>query len=457
MANKNKRAQQAQKVEKVASASPTPEVKNTETKVDPPKVEEPKVIPPKAQSAPPQKKERIPVVKPQVISADGTSELVAKDAIKLAELNRDAIAMDLLGDTPELTGMLKKQYAVSLVVANVLFQEEIKAAGVDKRLGLVLKDEEVNAFIAAVNELGITGVKQLEVKPADGQTAIDFSEAEVPAPIVEAAKVDKKVAEDPVPELDPEKFESEDDLIKAVRYTATRNFIGQSRKTGRPSTGADLIINCMKLVSLYRLRTADENTKKTLSEKKADYWVNEVFRLLITTETPQLPTRIYSMCKTIYGNASASKTVLPAHAVFMRLAEHTDITDVAAAQIVKSAIAHISLEWLEKNKKSINQLSEDPGQKGIDETTGLMVLKILNRDKLTSKKELDKIGIYRGAAGIFANCAFTKEARELPTFEETFEKKFLEIAALYGAVPNEEDQRALESLCAPIKEDTKKN
>ena len=442
---KNNKGAKAPKVEKVASASPEvkqPEVKVEATKVDP---------------TPAPKKERIPIVKPQVVQSSDNQDLTAKDAIKLAELNRDAMVMELFGDTPELNAMLRKQYAVSLVVANVLFQENIKATGTDKRLGLILKDEEVNAFIAAVNELGITGVKQLEVKPTDGQTAIDFTEAEVPEEIQKSAEVEKKIVEAPIPELDPEKITSEEDLIKAVQYTATRNFIGASRKTGRSTSGAELIINCMKLVSLYRLRMADENTKKTLATKQADYWVNEVFKLLITTETPQLPTRIYSMCKTIYANASASKTVLPAHAVFMKLAEHTDITDIAAAQIVKSAIGHISLEWLDKNKKSINQLSEDPGQKSIDETNGLMVLKILNREKLTSKKELTNVGIYRGAAGIFANCCFTKEARELPTFEENFEKKFLEVAALYGAVPNEKDQRAIESLCAPIKEDPKKN
>ena len=442
---KNNKGAKAPKVEKVASASP--EVKQPEVKVEPTKVD----------PIPAQKKERIPIVKPQVVQSSDNQDLTAKDAIKLAELNRDAITMGLLGDTPELNNMLRNQYAMSLVIANVLFQEEVKASGTDKRIGIIIKDEEMKSFVDAVNALGITGVKQLEVKPADGQTVIDFTEAEVPEEVKKSAKVEKKIVEAPVPELDPNKIDSEESLTKAVQYTATKKFFGETRKTGRPASGAELIINCMKLVSLYRLRTADENTKKELATKQADYWVNEVFKLLITTETTQLPTTLYSMCKAIYAQASALKTVLPAHAIFMKQAEYTDITDIAAAQIVKSAIGHISLEWLDKNKKSINQLNEDPGQKSIDETTGLMILKILNRDKLTSKKELANVGIYKGVANIFANQFFTKEARELPTFEENFEKKFLEVAALYGAIPNEKDQRAIESLCAPIKEDPKKN
>ena len=393
---------------------------------------------------------------PQVI-APGTDnkDIAAKDAIKLAELNRDAMTMGLLGDTPELNSMLRKQYAVALVIANVLLQEEMKATGTDKRLGLILKDEDVNAFVNAVNELGITGVKQLEVKPADGQTAIDFTDVIIPEEVTKSVEVEKKIIEAPVPELDPEKISSEEDLIKAVQYTATRNYIGESKKTGRPLHGAELVINCMKLVSLYRLaHAADEKTKNELAAKQADYWVNEVFKLLITTETPQLPTKIYSMCKTIHANAGATKTVLPAHAVFMKLAEHTGITDKVATRIVLAAIAHISLEWLDKNKLSIEQLEKDPAQKSIAETTGLTILKILNRDKIVSKNEEKNLGSYRGAAGIFANCFFTKEARELPTFPENFEKKVLEVAALYNAIPTEKDYKIIENLC---KEDTKKN
>ena len=450
MGKNKKGANQAPKVEKVVTV--TPEVKTPEVKVETPTVTPPKPVDKPRITSP---KERIPIVKPQIVTEN--KDLSAKDAIKLAELNRDSISMGLLGDTPELGAVLRRNYAISLVVANVLFQEEIKVSGVDKRIGLILKDEDVNAFIAAVNDLGITGVKQLEVKPDDAQTAIDFTDAVVPEEVIESAAAEKKILEDPVPELDPTKITSEEDLVKAVKYTATRSYIGDSRKTGKPTSGASLLLDCMKLVSTYRLiHATDENTKKDITTKQVDYWVNEVFKLLITTETTQLPTKLYTMCKTIYSNASAFSSLIPAHAVLMKMSETTSMTDAMAAKIIPVLINHITKEWLANHKLSEEDLDKDLAQKAIANTTGLKVLKVLNRERLTAKSENLFLGSYRGAAGIFSSCYFTKEARELPTFLETFEKKFLEVAALYDAVPTDEDHIALEKLCKPVN-DPKKN
>lgn len=77
---KNNKGAKTPKVEKVASASP--EVKQPEAKVEATKVEATKVDP-----TPAPKKERIPIVKPQVVQSSDNQDLTAKDAIKLAKLS----------------------------------------------------------------------------------------------------------------------------------------------------------------------------------------------------------------------------------------------------------------------------------------------------------------------------------------------------------------------------------
>ena len=202
----------------VASKAPEAKPEDGVKQVKTPQVEKPKVVKPEQK---PQQKPRPQAVTPVIVPPiQDKSGIKASDAILLASLNQNAILHNLYGDTPELHKAVHHMAGIALATANVMFLTEMKQSG--KELGIIIKDEEIASFLEGCATLGITGAKALPLKPADGQTTIDFTEAVIPEEVVKSAEEEKKALDKEavkgIPELDPNKIETKEALVDALMH-----------------------------------------------------------------------------------------------------------------------------------------------------------------------------------------------------------------------------------------------
>ena len=393
-----------------------------------PEAKKPEVKKPEEAKAPAKpQKAHIPVVKPEVLPLGAVNDksLRATDMIALAGLNQTAIREQLLGDTPELAIAMRKQHAITLVAANVLVMQEMKDSGLDKKIGLILKDEDVSDFLEACVSLGITGVHQLENKADPGQTEIDFTNAEVPAEVEEAAKVENKVLAKPKAELDPTKIKDKEMLLAAVNTILTREFVGETRKTGKKTNAAENFITAMGLISSVYYNWAETDAAKAeVKAQDAAHWANEV--ILLTTT---LPLSIVATCRTLRVNTISSSNWLPAHAVFSTMTKSIDISDAVIAQIVPILVKYAA----EGKDEALLKIANAHSSKTLVKKLSAKFLDDISKSGCTGPDKT-MIVAYKTTRGIFASNYFTKEARELPTFEETFLKKVEEIASFYEPI-----------------------
>ena len=393
-----------------------------------PEAKKPEVKKPEEAKAPAKpQKAHIPSVKPEVLPLGAVNDksLRATDMIALAGLNQTAIREQMLGDTPELATAMRKQHAITLVAANVLVMQEMKDSGLDKKIGIVLKDEDVSNFLEACVSLGITGVHQLENKADPGQTEIDFTNAEVPVEVEEAAKVENKVLAKPKAELDPTKITDKEMLLAAVNTILTREFVGETRKTGKKTNAAENFIAAMGLISSVYYNWAETDAAKAeVKAQDAAHWANEV--ILITTT---LPLSIVATCRTLRVNTISSSNWLPAHAVFSTMTKSIDINDAVIAQIVPILVKYAA----EGKDEALLKIANAHSSKTLVKKLSTKFLDDISKSGCTGPDKT-MIVAYKTTRGIFASNYFTKEARELPTFEENFLKKVEEIASFYEPI-----------------------
>ena len=398
-----------------------------------PEVKKPQV---KKEDAPaparPSSKVHIPSVKPEVLPLGAVNDksLRATDMIALAGLNQTAIRENLLGDTPELATAMRKQHAITLVAANVLVMQEMKDSGLDKKIGIVLKDEDVSNFLEACVSLGITGVHQLENKVDPGQTEIDFTEAEIAPDTAAAAKVEVAILNKPKAELDPTKIKDKEMLLAAVNTILTREFVGETRKSGKKTNAAENFVAAMGLVSEVYYNWAETDAAKAeVKAQDAAHWANEV--ILITTI---LPLSVVATCRTLHVNTVVSCNLLPAHAVFSTMTKSLDLSDETISKILPVLVTYVAKEKTTEKKQP---LDFDLAIKSFSKTNKSLVEKLSTTylDNLTVAKasNQDKLYLssYKTTRGIVSSNYFTKEARELPTFEETLLEKVASIVGFY--------------------------
>ena len=393
-----------------------------------PEAKKPEVKKPEEAKAPAKpQKVHIPSVKPEVLPLGAVNDksLRATDMITLAGLNQTTIREQLLGDTPELAIAMRKQHAITLVAANVLVMQEMKDSGLDKKIGIILKDEDVSNFLEACVSLGITGVHQLENKADPGQTEIDFTNAEVPAEVEEAAKVENKVLAKPKAELDPTKIKDKEMLLAAVNTILTREFVGETRKTGKKTNAAENFVAAMGLISSVYYDWAETDAAKAeVKAQDAAHWANEV--ILLTTT---LPLSIVATCRTLRVNTISSSNWLPAHAVFSTMTKSIEISDAVIAQIVPILVKYAA----EGKDEALLKTANAHSSKTLVKKLSAKFLDDISKSGCTGPDKTMVVA-YKTTRGIFASNYFTKEARELPTFEETFLKKVEEIASFYEPI-----------------------
>lgn len=393
----------------------------------------------------PQQKVRPTVVTPSIIAANEPPKIKASDAILLASLNQNAVIHNFYGDTPELQQSVHRMAGITLATANVLFLAEMKDTG--KELGIVIKDEEIPNFLAGCAILGITGMKALPSATDSGQTTIDFTNAEVPAEVVEAAKEEKKVLDEEakkgIPELDPNKIDTPQALTDALLHILCRDHTGETRKSGKKISPAENFVMAMNLVSAYYLKSAQtEEAKKEVTSRDAAFWANEVFILIGSVPT----LRLRGLCMQLYTNAVGAGNLFPSHGIFHNSTQSMGLSESTIAKIVPVLINKIAKEKCEKESKEI---SKDFGVTAINNTGLELVEKLLlieeieeriataqekaDADGKKRKKDAEEenLGTYKRTRGIFAAMYFTAEARTLPSFMDTLRTKLTEVAKLY--------------------------
>lgn len=407
-----------------------------------PKVEKPAEVKPQQK---PQQKVRPASVTPTIVPQNEQSKIKASDAILLASLNQNAVIHNIYGDTPELQQAIHRMAGITLASANVLFLAEMKDTG--KELGIIVKDEEIPNFLAGCAILGITGMKALPEKPKDGQTTIDFTNAEVPEEVIEAAKEEKKVLDEEakkgIPELDANKIDTPEALTDALMHILCRDHTGETRKTGKKISPAENFVMAMNLVSAYYLKSAQtEEAKKEVASRDAAFWANEVFILIGSVPT----LRLRGLCMQLYTNAVGAGNLFPSHGIFHNSTQYMGVSEAIVAKIVPVLVNKIAKEKCDKENKEI---SKDFGVTAINNTGLELVEKLLSIEDIEERiaiaqekadadgkkrkkdAEEENLGTYKRTRGIFAAMYFTAEARALPTFKETLRSKLTEVAKLY--------------------------
>jgi len=379
----------------------------------------------------------IPSVKAEVVTDKtyAVNGLTAHDAILLASVNQTAIREINGQETPELAEAMRKMTAFSVVSANIMFQQELIASGKTKELGFTINDEYLKTYIEACAAWGITGVEALEVKPADGQTTIDFTEAKVPEEIVEVAKAENKrlkEATESLPELDPTKIKDTTELIAAVSYLLSREFDDNHKKI-IPAEGFILAMNLIKAYCL--ISAVDDAAKTAVESKDLSYWAEQVF---ITTSNSEC-LRTKGMCRSLYTNAVASGNALVAHAIFHRMTSLNGRPVLPAetiAQIMPVLVIKAAKERLtEMGKDPEKDFFQDLGVKALYATDEKFA-DLLARHNQFSKKEAKTYAYMEGSLkrteSIVKPVLFTAEETKAEDFATSYAAKLKEIASLYA-------------------------
>ena len=161
-----------------------------------------------------------------------------------------------------------------------------------------------------------------------------------------------------------------------------------------------------------------------MKAQDAAHWANEV--ILITTT---LPLSIVATCRTLRVNTISSSNWLPAHAVFSTMTKSIDISDAVIAQIVPVLVKYAA----EGKDEALLKTANAHSSKTLVKKLSTKFLDDISKSGCTGPDKT-MIVAYKTTRGIFASNYFTKEARELPTFEENFLKKVEEIASFYEPI-----------------------
>lgn len=166
---------------------------------------------------------------------------------------------------PELYNDLMKSVDVVTLLALVDVRQELLNRNEKGELNLVIDADQI---VPLQNMAGLLGIKLAPAKALpgnDGQMSIDFTKSEIPK---ELTPEKKEVTV--VPELDPKKITTEDQLKDALNYLITKD-----------KNTPENIVNTVEWYRVYcGLKENDADKKLALDEKSVTDWINDIFKLI---------------------------------------------------------------------------------------------------------------------------------------------------------------------------------
>lgn len=167
---------------------------------------------------------------------------------------------------PELYTDINRSIDVVTLLALVDVRQDLFNRGEKGELELVVDANQIMPLQSMAEMLGIKLAPARALPSSNGtdQLKLNFSEAEVPE---ELSKDAGRPKEEEIPELDPEKLTTDEDIAKALAY-----LIKQDR---------NVAVNLVNTVEWYRkcriMKEANADKKLQLDDKSTAEWIEEIF------------------------------------------------------------------------------------------------------------------------------------------------------------------------------------
>lgn len=329
-------------------APETPQVKST----DKPKVEEPEVL-----------------TEAQVKTMAATDPSKLKQKMGTLSPDMKMLAFSLLEKTvinpadPALAFPLEVRKSTNLLVAvGVTTTLMDHCANGDDTFAMLMQKTEYQALIDCAKGAGydikLPDIKALPV--IDGQVQVSAKSIEISKETKEELKKEKEIREGAVPELDPEKITSEEDLKKALEY----KFLQRSYKLVDTLTDGIDFMRKFRLHEASMAENAADATKKFEAYNSGD-WLDDLFSHI-------KPSIFFNgIGKGMASVTAIEKSPIHAFTIFRDAVKDKKtgepvLDDKELAYCTKSIIKWCCNTNIESNKKAIENLDAKKNAKEIE-------------------------------------------------------------------------------------------
>lgn len=254
-------------------------------------------------------------------------------------------------------------------------REEAISKGID--VNLTLNGKKAFEVVEACKLLGIN-IPKPKALP-DGQQMLQFKDAEVDPNIQAAVDNEKKARkriEDQVPELDPSRITSDEELKAALEY--------------KMRSGSNVLKNLIDAIEWlrgfrnFKATTAEEKLK--LEDRTIGVWINEILSLI-------KPTLLFTgLGRAVYVNASQDGTPITAHCTVRKNATEEDgrciLNEKQIAEVVVTLLKANAQFTLAKEPEKMKgkTLSDDKALQNLFSGNEQLIERILKREEPVDKK-----------------------------------------------------------------------
>ena len=216
----------------------------------------------------------------------------------------------------------------------------------------VLNTQAYPSLVAAAEEIGfkLPDIKALPAGTAEGTVMIPAKDVTIPEETKAAIKKEDEIRKGAVPELDPEKITSEEDLRKALEY----KFLQKSYKIVDTLTDGIDFMKRFRLHEASLAENADDAKKKFESYNSGD-WLDDLFHYI-------KPSIFFSgIGKGMATVAAIEKNPVHAFVIFRDAVRDKNtgepvLNDQELAYCVRSIVTWCCNTNIESNKKAIENL-----------------------------------------------------------------------------------------------------
>lgn len=264
---------------------------------------------------------------------------------------------------PELQfPQIVRKHVNNIVAIGILCEFAEQANEGNTAFASILATQAYPSLVAAAKEIGFTlpDIKALPAGPVEGTITITSEDVK---PSEEAQKQldhEKKVREGAVPELDPEKITSEEDLKKALEYM----LVTKNRRIVEVITEGVDFMKKFRLHEASLAENADEAKAKFEAYNTGD-WLDDMFKYV-------RPSIFFTgIGRGMAHVIEAEKDPIHAFLIFREAIRDKEtnkpiLNDEESAYCVKSIVKWVCETNIESNKKAIEGLDAKKNAKEID-------------------------------------------------------------------------------------------
>lgn len=310
------------------------------------------------------KNKKVPAdVKPQETKVEvvNASENILKTTGSALDANHRVELLNLANDVFRKDPDAERKYSLEVRESmNTIIAAGVVAALADEAIygnttfGITLSNKLYPQLIAAANDMGIKlpNIKALPQK--EGNVQINANAISISKETRETLKKEKEIEEEK-PELNPEKINSEDELIKALSY-----ILITGPKTGKSIK--DTLVNAVDFMRIYRMKFADKAENSAEAKLKYDNrtmedWLNDIFSFVKPTFL------MHGIGRGLVSTIGLEKSPITAFCIFRNALTNKETNavewdDQSIADAIKSIVKFICKETIANENKGIENLDK---------------------------------------------------------------------------------------------------